>query len=144
IIVAADTCSLLDNDQITPVAGSSLTILPGETGFLEIVIPPLPAGFPSINANCSAFGSPVEILFKECPIINSVNDIAGGIFDVNVYPNPNTGRFTLNFKLDEAQDVNLRILNTLGQEIMYERMESVFGDVNKQINLEGKAAGVYF
>jgi len=57
IVVLADSCNQLAADQITSVSGISGSVNPGATGVFSITVPPLPANFPNIAADCETFGS---------------------------------------------------------------------------------------
>ena len=61
-----------------------------------------------------------------------------------IYPNPNTGMFTLNIKkVMEAEDIHIKIINTFGQEIYYEKLSQFKGTYNKQIDLSTYSKGIY-
>lgn len=53
----------------------------------------------------------------------------------NVYPNPSTGSFSVEFFLPEAKMVSLRVLNVLGQTVWSGRPLSAVGEYQHQIDL---------
>ncbi len=62
---------------------------------------------------------------------------------INVFPNPSTGAFNLNIALESQKDVNVKIVNTLGQTVQQFAERNTYGglytlDMNEQPN------GVYF
>jgi hypothetical protein len=64
---------------------------------------------------------------------------------VNVYPNPSAdGSFTLDFNMSESADVEIRMLNVLGEVVYYENLKKFNGAYNKQITLDRVSKGIYF
>lgn len=66
VINYADTCNLITEDETYQVEGISLTAGPGETVSVNFDIPPLPNNFPTVTANCAAFGDPILVTFANC------------------------------------------------------------------------------
>ncbi|HYV90134.1 MAG TPA: T9SS type A sorting domain-containing protein [Chitinophagales bacterium] len=69
---------------------------------------------------------------------NPANDVS-----VFVSPNPSDGNFTVELINCSAHNTSLRILNTIGQEILLQNFTSLQNDYKKEINLRNTAAGVY-
>ncbi|HEX8515981.1 MAG TPA: metallophosphoesterase [Bacteroidia bacterium] len=68
-------------------------------------------------------------------------------FRVNVYPNPTTGLFTFDFCLEDDSEAELevRVLNSVGQTVYRTPPTRFSGCVNETIELESNlATGVYF
>ncbi|QTN38406.1 fibronectin type III domain-containing protein [Cryomorphaceae bacterium] len=63
--------------------------------------------------------------------------------DINLYPNPTRDVFTLSFELTEVQDVDIYVLNAMGQVMYSESLENFTGSYSEAINLAGEAKGVY-
>jgi hypothetical protein len=63
--------------------------------------------------------------------------------DINYYPNPGTGRFTLNFVLDRKDEVVVTISDILGQEVYRENLPDFEGTYDKVIDLSGEKKGIY-
>jgi hypothetical protein len=63
---------------------------------------------------------------------------------INVYPNPNKGVFNVVVKTDEAMEMNIQVLDVRGSLIYTNSFGTVNGEVNRTINLEGAAQGIYF
>ena len=72
--------------------------------------------------------------------VNVSNDIRD---EIKVYPNPNRGHFTIEIKVGETQDVQIKITNILGQLIFKEELKQISRTYYKQINLKGYAKGIY-
>jgi hypothetical protein len=63
---------------------------------------------------------------------------------VSVYPNPNSGVFTVNVKSDETKDMSVNVVDIRGALVYTQSYGKVNGEVNRTINLEGAAQGIYF
>ncbi len=60
-----------------------------------------------------------------------------------LYPNPTNGEFQLIFNLNESRDLNIEVINVIGDQVY----AGSFGDVKNQnvnMDLSGMASGVYF
>ena len=63
--------------------------------------------------------------------------------EVNLYPNPNDGKFSLKFHVDQPCDLSVKVYNSQGKEVYAEKMKDFSGDYDNQLNLSGKAKGNY-
>ena len=70
--------------------------------------------------------------------------VGSTISNLDVYPNPSKDIFNISFNSDIIQDLNIRILNSLGQEIFDDLKNQYVGEYVKQLNLENYSRGVYF
>ena len=72
--------------------------------------------------------------------------IEGGsaLANLDVYPNPSKDIFNLTFTSEQIQDLRVRVLNVVGEEIVLEDLQQFLGEYTKQIDLEGNAKGIYF
>ncbi len=71
---------------------------------------------------------------------NVITEFTG---NVNIMPNPNNGIFSLVFTLPKEEKVNVRIYNSLGQEISNNSLENVTNNV-VNINISDRPNGIYF
>ena len=63
---------------------------------------------------------------------------------VNIYPNPNNGRFIIDMHLDNPLDkLVIDIYNTNGMKIRREEITEVNTDINHEIDLGNEASGLY-
>ncbi len=62
---------------------------------------------------------------------------------VNLFPNPNEGEFKLTIELSEAQDVNISLYNTIGQQLELKTLNNIT-EATLDFNLRDKAEGFYF
>jgi hypothetical protein len=63
---------------------------------------------------------------------------------INVYPNPNNGLFTLAVTTTEASEMSVQVVDTKGSLVYNQAYGVVNGEVNRQIQLENAAQGIYF
>ncbi len=72
----------------------------------------------------------------------SVNDVkATG--DMHLYPNPNNGRFTLKGNTQTDEQLNITVINAIGQVIYSQDAKPLNKTLNKEISLNGIASGIY-
>jgi len=74
------------------------------------------------------------------------NRIEGGesISNLDVYPNPSRDVFNITFTSELIQDLSLRVVNVVGEEIVGEEAQQFIGEYTKQISLKDYAKGIYF
>ena len=60
-----------------------------------------------------------------------------------MYPNPSTGKFTIKFYIKRPVTIELKITNSLGQEILREKLNKFKGSYNRQLDLEQYPTGNY-
>jgi hypothetical protein len=66
------------------------------------------------------------------------------IANLDIYPNPSRDVFNITFTSEEVQDLKVRILNVVGEELINETLQQFIGEYTKQINLSNNAKGIYF
>lgn len=139
-LLAAD-CGDITADMVYTFGPYNVSVQPGETEVITIKVPPLPTDFPTIASSCSAFGTPVEIQVTNC--ISSIEDIVN-TENIKLYPNPNNGRFTLDFDVLERNDVKISVMDITGRIISVENYDSVEGKFNESFDLRNNLkAGFY-
>lgn len=66
-----------------------------------------------------------------------------GISDLNVYPNPSDGNFTISFTTDNTEDVRVVVMDLSGREVF----AGIYGNTNGQfiqpMNIQNLSAGTY-
>ena len=62
--------------------------------------------------------------------------------NINIYPNPSTGLFTVEFKRVTENNSNISIVNSIGGIIFSEELK--IGERSKQINISTFSKGIYF
>ena len=71
-------------------------------------------------------------------------DGAAAITNLDVYPNPSRDVFNISFTSESVQDLKIRVLNVIGEEIVSEDLQQYIGEYTKQIDLTTNAKGIYF
>ena len=72
--------------------------------------------------------------------------VEGGtaINNLDIYPNPSRDVFNISFTSESIQDLKVRVLNVIGEELVSDDLQQFVGEYTKKINLEGHAKGIYF
>jgi beta-glucanase (GH16 family) len=68
---------------------------------------------------------------------SSINSLA-------IYPNPSRDIFNVSFTSDTKQNLKVRIMNVIGEELLSDDLEQFIGEYTKQIDLSNNAKGIYF
>jgi len=67
----------------------------------------------------------------------SINNLA-------IYPNPSRDIFNVSFTSEDLQNLKVRILNVVGEELISDNLEQFVGEYTKQIELSNNSKGIYF
>lgn len=62
----------------------------------------------------------------------------------NIYPNPSSGRFNLQFRPEDDGPIRIRVFNTEGRTVYTEQLTDFNGVYDKEIDLTDQAKGFYF
>ena len=98
----------------------------------------------SVGGNYYYFYYDIEV---ETPCIISTGIHSQGLnkdVEFQIYPNPSQDIFNITFISNEKQNLQLRVLNMLGEEIYTENLESFIGNYTKQIILGKYPKAIYF
>lgn len=76
--------------------------------------------------------------------VTAIDPIALGVGSMTVYPNPTSGDARLSVELERAAQLDMRVLNMLGQEVVREQKSQATGIVDWQLQLGDKPEGIYF
>ncbi len=63
--------------------------------------------------------------------------------ELNYYPNPSNGNFNLKFMLDQQDEVTVKVMDILGNDVYKETLMDFNGAYDNQIDLSGKDSGIY-
>ena len=85
-------------------------------------------------------GNPVSMTINIGPTGTFDNEIA---WQVNVYPNPNTGKFMIELNIPESRYVEINLYNLIGEVIYNETLTNFIGSYQKEIDLQKYAKGIY-
>lgn len=75
--------------------------------------------------------------------VSTSQDEAQKLSTFEVFPNPTTGIVSVQLQVDQSTDINVRIINSLGQEVINEQ-QRITGSFSKEYDLRHLALGVYF
>jgi hypothetical protein len=99
---------------------------------------------------CDPAGGPYRSATWSAPFIYwtqpTVIRLEGGtaITNLDIYPNPSRDIFNVSFTSEDIQDLKVRILNVVGEELINEDLQQFIGEYTKQIDLTNNAKGIYF
>lgn len=138
--VFADSCPAITVDQTITIPEQTFTIGPNSTASIEFTLPPLPSDFPTINADCNVFGA-ATLLTVDCE--TGIRDYVD-LSSVNLYPNPNTGRFTVAMDLLENTALNIGIHDVMGRKVLSNYYPNAHGKFSESFDLSNNlSAGFY-
>jgi hypothetical protein len=66
------------------------------------------------------------------------------IANLDVYPNPSRDVFNVTFTSEDVQDLEVRLVNIVGEIVYTENLQQFVGEYTKSIDLETYTKGVYF
>ena len=66
------------------------------------------------------------------------------IENLDVYPNPSRDIFNVSFTSEDAQNLEVRVINVVGEVVYNENLEEFVGEYTKQITLGDSSKGIYF
>ena len=63
---------------------------------------------------------------------------------LEVYPNPSDDIFNIGFVSEEAQTINVKVVNMIGEVVYTENLEEFLGNYANSIDMNTQPKGVYF
>jgi len=63
---------------------------------------------------------------------------------ISIYPNPSRDIFNITFTTEQKQNLRVRILNIIGEEVYKEDLQQFIGEYTKQIDLKENPKAIYF
>ena len=64
--------------------------------------------------------------------------------NMKMYPNPNDGKFNLNFNLKNKADAEVTVYDMQGKQVYSEKLSNFSGEYSKAIDISSNTKGVYF
>ena len=96
------------------------------------------------DPNGGAWRSPVwtPLVYWTQPVVR----VEGGtaIANLDVYPNPSRDLFNVTFTSEDVQDLEVRVINVVGEVVYTENLQQFVGEYTKSLDLESYTKGVYF
>jgi hypothetical protein len=98
---------------------------------------------------CNATGGPYRSPVWDGPVTwtqpSSIR-LEGGesIANLDVYPNPSRDVFNVTFTSEDVQDLEVRVINVVGEVVYTEDLQQFVGEYTKSIDLATYTKGVYF
>jgi len=102
-------------------------------------------GFSGISASGTA-GRPLTVTFEVVAYSYKMDDLhltESPSPDLNVFPNPSTGNFTVEMNVQNTSNVAIEIFTHLGQSIYRYEELNYLGELNHTINLSHQPSGIY-
>jgi endoglucanase len=132
LIDSSGSVSVLQNVSFSPTGGwqtwqttSKVVQLPQGVNQIRILITQ-----PLFNINWFEFSA-----------TTSVDDLSTPL-NINLFPNPSTGMVTLKGNLQQRQNVDIQVMNSMGQVLQTERLSTVT-EIEKPIDLSAYSDGTY-
>jgi len=101
------------------------------------------------KAWCSPTGGPYKagswtpLIFWTQPTVIRLED-ATTINNLAIYPNPSRDVFNVTFTSEDAQDLEVRVINVVGEVVYTDNLEQFVGEYTKAIDLATYTKGIYF
>ena len=96
----------------------------------------------TISAHRSTWTSP--IFWSQPGTLIRIESENSSIENLNIYPNPSRDIFNVSFTTEEKQNLKVRILNVIGEEVYKEDLQQLVGEYVKAINLKQYSRAIYF
>jgi hypothetical protein len=84
-----------------------------------------------------------QISLLEQPIHVNIPEIDLYIDDIQIFPNPSNNVFNIEFNSLRSQDLEVRIINSIGEIVYVENLKNLIGEYRNSISLEEYSKGVY-
>lgn len=85
-----------------------------------------------------------QVVETEVTLFSSVANLNAFEQSLNIYPNPNTGSFSINFVLAQNQNITVDMINLQGQVVNSQNVNATAGSNSLPVNVSGVANGIYF
>ncbi|MBH70583.1 MAG: hypothetical protein CMP69_05055, partial [Flavobacteriales bacterium] len=95
------------------------------------------------DPNGGAYKSPswTSLIYWTQPTVRM--EVGATISNLEVYPNPSRDMFNVTFTSEDVQDLEVRVINIIGEEIIKEDLQQFVGEYVKVIDLNNYDKGVY-
>lgn len=97
-------------------------------------------GYYSVQIDSNGCTNTSDNVFLQCSV--GINEASEKNF-LKISPNPTTGTFTLALEGFQNEEVQIKVMNVLGEEIYVSQKEKASGNYSKEISLRNTVAGIY-
>jgi len=119
--------------------------MPGTSAFQNPMVMYSSAGSYDVTLTVSDGVDSHTITFEDFILVNICTGISESMADnISIWPNPNTGIFTLDMEGMQTDQLKIKVMNTLGHEVYRESNGYVNGNYRRTIDLSGLNKGLYF
>ncbi len=94
------------------------------------------------NADGCSDTQTTEILVST-NVISSNNNISAPLWDIALYPNPTQDMITINFALEQAQNLSYRVVDLYGRTVIATSSQNI-GTAQISLDMSNVASGVYY
>ena len=91
------------------------------------------------NAGTTNTSSPVQVIAL-CQVAIGVNEQINNEIKINIFPNPNSGKFTINIEQLPGTEQAFSITDLLGREVLNTKLHNT----KQEIDISNQKAGIYF
>jgi hypothetical protein len=98
-----------------------------------------PAGGPYRSATWTS-----PIYWTQLGTLIRIDSENSSIENLTIYPNPSRDIFNITFISEEKQNLRVRLVNVIGEQLIAEDLKQFIGEYTKEIDLTEKAKGIYF
>ena len=92
----------------------------------------------------NASADTADIFLAKLDNTNGINEELLLPGNIVIYPNPNTGLFTLSFTALQGNEAEIKVLDVLGKTVYYEKSIITQNEYFKEIELGKITTGIYF
>ena len=136
-----------DNGNIIGVGVELEAVPTGDLGTYNIVftnkIPLLYCMLIDEDGNIAAYSENIDLKGDDNKVEISASN-SGSLNFINLYPNPSNGTFTIKFTTGVLNDVDIKVINSLGQEFKAYSYKDVSPGIHKcDINISNLIPGIY-
>jgi hypothetical protein len=79
----------------------------------------------------------------ECIDYLTTKNIESAIFKTHIYPNPNSGSFTLQLESATSAETQLRVFDSMGKIVYSDKLQIPQGKSNTEVHLDNVSKGIY-
>lgn len=115
-------------------------------GANEMYCPITATGSYSLEAESSAGCTTLSAsaTYTYIPASSTIAEIQNLIENINLYPNPSQGQFTVAFDISSPQDLTVMVEDVIGNKVLDIPLTQAHGRVNQNIDISYLAKGLYY